>query len=73
MSKPWDHMVNKESHIRPGEWETTGSVFVKLDRVYEGCVDICFEPTALPWAMDSRDLREFAEFCTKLADQLEPQ
>lgn len=72
MSKPWESVCAKKAgDIGPGVWETDGGVYVQIDRVYGDCVDICFEPTATAWVMKPNDLRQFAEFCNELADQLE--
>jgi hypothetical protein len=80
MSKPWDKLrvpptVRKPDPIGIGTWRTSGAIgsFVSV-----GSPGLCgriakVELTLDKQTFDSTGLRELAEFCTELADQLEPQ
>ena len=70
MSKPWDKLKQAKG-IAPGTWETAGCMSVEVVRVAEEFADISFEPGCMPWIAGPTDLRELAEFCVELADQLE--
>lgn len=79
MSKPWDHLKKTDDeHSYPridvGEWTTTGKMQVVVQRFLPGYVEVAFETDCRPpWIAGAIDLRELAEFCTELADQLESQ
>lgn len=77
MSKPWDKLRVPPKQTKPhpigdGEWATTsknvtaGSAWIAVE-VRDDRAALCIRHQKL----DSSGLRELAEFCVELADQLE--
>lgn len=70
MSKPWDHLRKSvKPPIEPGDWRTSfgARVCVSFIKPYGSAQLLIVESNYFT----PTDLRELAEFCTELADQLE--
>lgn len=72
MSKPWDCLRKQVEPKKPpmaiGDWRTSGNSRVALTAIHFGGSASIEVPTV---GLKPASLRELAEFCTELADQLD--
>jgi len=75
MSKPWDCLreVVRKPLLGPGEWQGVGTPAVFIENIRNKHVGLKIGAPANNsiqiWTADG--LRQMAEFCTELADQLD--
>lgn len=78
MEKPWDKLRKQQPKKLPigvGSWRTTRNaaptIFIKDINERFACIGCGSEESTTHQSFNSADLRQLAEFCTELADQLD--
>lgn len=68
-SKPWDALRETKPPMKEGVWRTKHSAHVKISDLTDFIVRLRIGPSTNCLSAD--DLRQLAEFCIELADQLD--